>query len=694
MLTLFRIRFFRNARAVVTLAWMLITFCATAENEREIKITDVGNAPIQLHATNSEEGFTWWLPSGADEFVFPISAGIVVEATKVKEMPWLWEGSPWSLTELPVVGARYGDRILTVVVPWPLYAELMIGDRVGIKYSFPPKRTNATPSDVVVLWTGKEPLEVARAFRDWRDKAKDIGEIPRRISLKQKAEALPRVTALFGAPHIYLWGAALFSQHDVKKNKWLPFAKFMMHADATSPAGKVVQHFSKSQREALKQLAVAEFPMDYLTNEIASGLEEALRDPLLFGQSTNLVTVDVLRRNREKIADALKEFVNPPNTWGDGPSIPMLNALHDAGIERAAVFLSDLYGTSLRPDVAVRATELGYVFGPYDSYHSVHDPKTSLDKTWETAQFDTASYEQGRILNADGTGHHGFKGNGYHFSPTAAWPYVQKRVGGLLAQVPYSTWFMDCDATAECFDDYSPLHSGSRVDDINARRQRLRWLGNEQKLVVASEGGSILFADVIHIGHGVQTPYIGHLDKAFRDPQSVHFLGKHWPPDSPQVSFKAVPVPPALLTPYFDPQIRIPLYQAALGDELIATHHWSFDSLKFSDVAVTRELMEILYMVPPMYHLNRSTWPARKERIVRHVKFWAPLHRQLATAPLTRFEWLTKDRLVQRTTFGGPVASVTITVNFGLKEEAGVSPQSAMVYGLPGLVSTSFNAGR
>jgi hypothetical protein len=121
-------------------------------------------------------------------------------------------------------------------------------------------------------------------------------------------------------------------------------------------------------------------------------------------------------------------------------------------------------------------------------------------------------------------------------------------------------------------------------------------------------------------------------------------------------------------------------------------HHWSFDSLKFRDVAATRELMEILYLVPPMYHLSRATWLERKDRIVRHVKFWSPLHRQLATALLTRFEWLTEDRMVQRTTFHTATGDVKITVNFGLKEQGGVAPQTATVSGMTNLASTSYKA--
>ena len=183
-------------------------------------------------------------------------------------------------------------------------------------------------------------------------------------------------------------------------------------------------------------------------------------------------------------------------------------------------------------------------------------------------------------------------------------------MGTVLGNNGYSAWFVDCDATAECFDDFNPLHPATRVDDLNARRTRLSWLQSS-----------------------------------------------------------------------FDPRVRIPLYRAAMGDDVIASHHWSFDSLKLSDVENTRALMEILYMVPPMYHLNRETWPQRRAKILGQVAFWSPLHRQLATAPLTRFEWLTDDRMAQRTTFQTPSGAVTISVNFSERPQAGLAPLSATVGG-------------
>jgi len=570
-------------------------------------------------------------------------------------------------------------------VPWPHYAELVIGDRVGVRFKFPVGRTNATPCEIVARWCGKDPLDVATAFRSWRETTKDTGAIPKPRSLAVKVAALPGVTNLFGAPHIYLWGPALFSRHDVDKTNWIAFARALRDAGPNTIGGRIVARFSNDQQSSLTNVAKAEWPEQRLTTDVAMAIEDTLRERTLSQLPDNTPLAEVIRKNSKALAETFPSLVHDPATWGDGFSLPMLESLQATGIDRALLLLSDFYGTSPRPDVAHKAAELGYLTGPYDSYHSVHNPKAAPDATWETAQFDQVAYAQGRVQNPDGSGHGGFKNRGFHLSPTAAWPYVRQRVETTLNQTPFSAWFVDCDATAECFDDYNPLHPATKVDDIRTRRQRLMWLESEKRLIVGSEGGSILFADVMHFGHGPQTPYIGHLAKEFKDANSPSFLGRHWPSDTPTISFKVSSLPPSLVSPYFDPQLRIPLYRCAMGDEVIVSHHCSFDSFKLGDVAVERELMELLYMVPPMYHLNRETWPQRKQTIARHFAFWSPLHRRLVEAPLTRFEILSPDRLVQRTTFRLPEGEATITVNFNTSSSQGFPPESATVAGVIGV---------
>jgi hypothetical protein len=664
-----------------------------AEDGVIAKVADLSDQPVSYQSPIGTSGqFTWWFPDGADAYVLPISAGIVVDSSRADLMHWLRNGSPWSLLDLPALGLRYGNQTLVVIVPSPHYAELIVTDRIGIRFSAPKGRSPPAPCEIVALRRGGDPLEVAHAFREWRRNAPHVGAIPRPRPLEKKIADLEKAARLLGAPHFYLWGPALFSKHDIPRRRWVPFANALRHAPPGSLGATLVKSFPADQRSALEELGNAERPMDHLTVAVAGAVDAALMRPDLLNLPPETREADVIRRNQQALAAAFGQFVNPPTSWGDGLSRSLLDSLQQAGVDRALLLLSDLYGRSFRPDVVAHAEKLGYLVGPYDSYHSVHSPNAGPDDTWETAQFDAAAYERGRVINADGSGHAGFKKKGYHFAPQAAWPYVQGRVNGIVRESPYSAWFIDCDATGECFDDFSPDHPATKMDDTRWRRQRLAWLETAHGMVVGSEGGSVLFADVIHFGHGVHTPFVGHLDPAFRDPPSPHYLGRHWPPDQPDQSFKPVPLPPALRSPYFDPAVRIPLFRSAWGDEVIVSHHWLFDSLKLVDVKRTRELMEILYMVPPMYHLNREAWPKRRASILSHLAFWGLLHRELATAPLHRFEYLSEDRLVQRTTFRTREGEVSISVNFSGGSQAGFPPYSATVDGAVSIPARTYEA--
>ena len=119
-------------------------------------------------------------------------------------------------------------------------------------------------------------------------------------------------------------------------------------------------------------------------------------------------------------------------------------------------------------------------------------------------------YETGAIVNADGTKNRGFKKKGYHLSPLVAQPYVEDRVNGIVAQMPtdFNTWFIDCDAYGELFDDYSSSHPATQLDDMNARLARIAWIRDTHKMVVGSEGGAAYAATTIHFAHGMTVPVI------------------------------------------------------------------------------------------------------------------------------------------------------------------------------------------
>lgn len=239
--------------------------CSLAEGisearERFIQFSELTDNPVSFATSVGEFGeFTWWLPEGSDAYVLPISAGMVVDASRSDLMKWLRDGSPWSLMELPVLGLRYGNEMLVFIVPWPHYAELVVRDRIGIRFSFPEGRHKATPCELVAMRRkGGDPMEVARAFRAWRDSAMNTGAIPRPRPLAEKLADLEKASHLPGAPHVYLWGPALFSQHDAPRRKWASFAKALRDSPTESLGGKLTKSFTVQQRGALDELTNAE----------------------------------------------------------------------------------------------------------------------------------------------------------------------------------------------------------------------------------------------------------------------------------------------------------------------------------------------------------------------------------------------------------------------------------------------------
>ena len=157
-----------------------------------------------------------------------------------------------------------------------------------------------------------------------------------------------------------------------------------------------------------------------------------------------------------------------------------------------------------------------------------------------------------------------------------------------------------------------------------------------------------------------------------QDPQSPYFVGNWYPTEQPAVFFKSVPLKEPFRTVYFEPTMRLPLYQAVFHGSVITTHHWLFDSLKLSNVQVENELTQLLYNVPPLYHLSTATLKQRLPVIQRQDAFFRALHQRLATQAMIDFRWLSDDRQVQQTTFAD---GTRLVANFSgqIREIAGAT---------------------
>ena len=249
----------------------------TPSAERTLTLAEITNKPATFRAEVGSSGqFTWWLPAGAQQYILPISAGIVVDPARPELMRFLQKDSPWSLVELPALGLQYGNQLLVVIVPWPHYAELIVTNRLGIRFSLPKNRHDAAPAEIVALLCPPDPLEVAHAFREWRRTAAKTGAIPKPRPLTQKIADLEKANRLLGAPHFYLWGAALFSHHDIPTTNGCHSPKRSALRRPTPSGPPCLNPFPKDQRDALREQAAAQWPMDYLTVGVAKAIDAAL----------------------------------------------------------------------------------------------------------------------------------------------------------------------------------------------------------------------------------------------------------------------------------------------------------------------------------------------------------------------------------------------------------------------------------
>ncbi|MGY0041271.1 glycoside hydrolase [Pedobacter sp. NJ-S-72] len=191
--------------------------------------------------------------------------------------------------------------------------------------------------------------------------------------------------------------------------------------------------------------------------------------------------------------------------------------------------------------------------------------------------------------------------------------------------------------------------------DLEARLHRMAWIRDQYKLVIGTEVGNDYAANTIAFGHGMTTPVIAWSDPDMRkNKNSKYYIGAYYSSDGgvPGRYGLQAPMKDEYLYIYFDNRFNVPLFQLVYNNAVITSHHWECGSLKIPGEIKNTELKEILYNVPPMYHLNQSAWAKYKDVISKHMKVFSRTHELAVKEEMTGFEWLTKDKLVQRTAFG------------------------------------------
>lgn len=494
----------------------------------------------------------------------------------------------------------------------------------------------------ILLHSGDTPLSGAIRYREYLQQSAQFS------SLRDKIRIAPEGEKLLGATHIYLWGSMLLAQEDIKD--WTGLLRFLR-----SPAGaRLWQGLNKEAQKTIQQLNGRK-PEGWQLQALANAVNEALvaqiplnatpdQETFLQAQQQRAVKV------RQWARDHLATYLTPPDQWGQGLSVPVIDALHQAGLSRLWLGTDNWTADFLHPQAVTRAKKAGYLIASYDSYDTAIPP--GINDSWLTAQIPGELREKCAIVRADGSKKPGFGGEGYYLNPGCMLPYSQQRMRALTQLARLNSLFLDVDGTGMVSDDYQPEHPTGAAQMAKARNARMAWYSNTLKLPLGSEDGNAVAARHIMFAHGMETWGFGWGDKDMhQNKSSPYYLGAWWPNEQPATFFKPAKVKQPWLTVEFDPRYRLPLYQAVFHDAVISTHHWSYDNLKFNDVKTTRELLSQLYNTPPLFNLSRSTLQARLSEIIKADAAFRPLHLVLWDKSLTDFRWLDMGGWVQQTTF-------------------------------------------
>ena len=548
---------------------------------------------------------------------------------------------------MPLWGLDHGDVTLHWLLGNPFNNRLKFrAEDTGMGLSLSHEFTTLSPATPMTMTLHLGAGDLMAGAKRYRQYLIDTGAYE---SLTSKIAKTPDAQKLIGASHVYLWGNGLLGEGDVRD--WPAFLKVL---NGPSPfAAQLRGAFEKDAADMLKTLPAK--PAAWQQSTLINAVNDALN---VLGHArwqtdaadSALIVATYPDLRRQVVATFGKTLAPDPAKWGRGLSQKTFAGLKAAGLQKLWIGLGDGWEGGLwHPEAVASAVKAGYLIGPYDSYETAVAPGVRAD--WSTAQLGKAAFDNCGVVNKDGTVRDGFQKTGHYTNAQCVMPILKDRIAAVKKAAGFNSLFLDVYATGMVFDDYRPGHEMTMAQNVTADTDAMRWISRDMQMPLGSEDGKAIVTGGVLFAHGMETPVFGWGDPDLqKDKDSPYYLGDYWPSGQPGIFFKQVPMKEPYRTLICAPQFRLPLYQAALHGSVITTHHWSYDSLKFTNATKERDLAQLLYNVPPLYHLSVETMAARLPAMQKQDTFFRPVHEALAERTMEGFAW-SEDRMVQTTTF-------------------------------------------
>lgn len=659
------------------ISWTYVEQEIKVEIEKEEKFVDV-----TIKSSKDDDNMFAWPKVKGDGYMLPLNEGKYIPSNDSIWKDYLNEEKMKVIETLSMqfFAVHKSEYSLVYIIKNPYNSELVYNTENDIEFTYNhefPTINEEKEYGFRIYVTEKNPVDVARTYKNYLIEHGDFK------SLADKAKENSNIEKLYGAPHAYFWDRTVISEENIKwadlKDSVPEKLRLWIQALLTTN----VEDGSELS-SAFDDLKSLDYVDKYTKNRIVKGLSAVTQLKAFYNSEVftktdqesqrllttgleNLDPVELIDLNKRLLKSILGNVVDPIEKWANANTIDVIKDMKDSGLENMWIGLDDWQDGFIKPELIKEAEDLGYLIGTYDSYHSIHKPGK---EKWETAKFkDTSLYENATVTNKEGNKIEGFQGEGRKLNPTLAMPSVEERVTSILKTgLAFNSWFLDTDGTGEIFDDYSPEHITTEKEDIQARIKRMEYLQKEWGMVVGTEGGNDFANKTIAFAHGIETPAFSWMDKDMStNKESEYYVGRYYSSNggAPELFSKQIPVKDTYKQLFLDSTYTIPLYKLVYNDSVITTHWWGWGTLKFEDEIVNRMLYEILYNVPPLYHIDKHEWAKHKETIVRHSKVWSNFSKKAITEEMTDYKILSDDRLVQMTEYS---KALSVVANFSEDE--------------------------
>lgn len=347
---------------------------------------------------------------------------------------------------------------------------------------------------------------------------------------------------------------------------------------------------------------------------------------------------------KAKANPAIERLIGAANLWSWEPWDSLPQDLADAGIDRALISCADLNPAVIQP-----AKALGMLTGKYDIYQDVLDPTQYPDYTPQVQDAwpdDLLRDERGNAVNGWDI---------WNEDGSVTWTsilcdlrapfYARAAFAADPLGDALDARFLDTTAAASLHECRDTDHPMTRAQSLAARKELLALSSRAYGWVTGAERGIDAVLPVVAYFEGMTSlgPY--QEDTAGHEPQKIFYE-----------------VPSQIPAMQLNPRYRLPLWELVYHDCVVSYPYWGDHNNKFPAVWERKDQFCALYGTPPMYFVDRAFWKANTERFRESFAVVGPPARATGMARMTNFEWLTDDRLVQRTTFAN---GVQVTANFG-----------------------------